>query len=288
MKENIYILLPVHTRRDITQRFIKCLKLQTYQNYHLLLIDDGSTDGTEDIVRSIIPAVTVLKGTGDWWWAGSLQQGYKWLKSQKIPLSDVIFITNDDTVFESDFFEEGINLLKRQKKTLLLAQCFSRQTQQLLDAGVHVDWRRLTFGQAATPEQINCLSTRGLFLRVSDFFEIGGFYPALLPHYLSDYEFTIRAQRKGMKLITDPLLRLWLDEDATGYHQFEDKPFVNFLKKYFSKKSTANPLVWTAFIALACPWPWKFINWLRIWKGAACRISNSILILIKSPINKLI
>lgn len=278
----IYILLPVHNRREITRRFLECLRVQTYQNYHLVLIDDGSTDGTEGMARGLIQSITIIKGSGDWWWAGSLQQGYRWLKSQKVSSSNIVLIINDDTEFDADFMEKGIAILKKQEKTLLLAQCYNNQTQQFLDAGVHVDWRRLTFKPAATPDQINCLSTNGLFLRVSDFFEVGGFYPRLLPHYLSDYEFSIRAQRKGMKLTTDPLLKVWLDVAATGFHRFEDENFIDFLKKYFSKKSDANPLGWTAFIVLACPWRWKLLNLLRVWKVTIHRIVKSMLMSIKS------
>lgn len=64
--------------------------------------------------------------------------------------------------------------------------------------GVYADLKKLTFRQAKTKDEINCLSTRGLFLRVKDFKKIGGFYPKLLPHYLSDYEFTIRAYKKSL------------------------------------------------------------------------------------------
>lgn len=251
MTEKIYVLLPVHNRRDITRNFIECLKIQTFQNYHLVLIDDGSKDGTEKIVCSLVLNLTVLKGNGNWWWAGSLQQGYEWLKSQGLPLNDVVLIINDDTIFEVDFMENAMHLLRKYSKILLLAQCYNQKTRELIDAGVHVDWRRLAFEHAATPEEINCLSTRGLFLRVSDFFDIGGFYPKLLPHYLSDYEFTIRAQRKGMKLMTNHSLRLWLNEDTTGYRQFKNGSFIDFLKKYFSKKSALNPLVLTIFYSFS-------------------------------------
>lgn len=284
MTEKIYILLPVHNRRDMTRRFIECLRTQTFRQYHLVLIDDGSTDGTEKMIRKLISSITILKGRGNWWWAGSLQQGYEWLKSQNLPLNDVVLIINDDTNFKADFLEKAMQLLRKYSKTLLLAQCYNQKTRELIDAGVHVDWRKLAFEHAATPEEINCLSTRGLFLRVSDFFEIGGFYPKLLPHYLSDYEFTIRAQWKGMKLMTDPLLRLWLDDGATGYRQFKNRSFIDFLKKYFSKKSALNPLILTIFIALACPWQWKFLNWLRVWKGAVYQIISSLLVSIRNPI----
>lgn len=265
--EKIYIILPVHNRREITRRFIECLKIQTYKNFHLLLIDDGSTDGTAEMIQGQIQSITIIKGKGDWWWAGSLQQGYQWLKSQELSISDIVLIINDDTEFDPDFLEIGLELLKKQEKTLLLAQCYSKQNQQLIDAGVHLDWSRLSFEKASTPEQINCLSTRGLFLRVEDLFKIGGFHPKLLPHYLSDYEFTIRAHRKGMKLITDPSLKLWVDEEATGHHKlYSGSLFVSF-RRVFSKKSAFNPIIWTSFIVLTCPWKWKILNLYRVWIG---------------------
>src|SRR3990170_7040761 len=138
MTECVYILLPVHNLSEITRRFIECLKSQTYQNYHIVLIDDGSTDGTEEMVRSYISAITVIKGNGNWWWGGSLQQGYLWLKSKDIQSSDVVLIINDDTEFKSDFLEKGIALLRGLRNSLLLAQCYDRDTRKLIDAGVHV------------------------------------------------------------------------------------------------------------------------------------------------------
>ena len=78
--DKVYIILPVCNRRNITQKFVECLKSQTYTNYHLILVDDGSIDGTEEMVRSQIESLTVIKGNGNWWWAGGLQQGVDWLK----------------------------------------------------------------------------------------------------------------------------------------------------------------------------------------------------------------
>ncbi|MEO8935379.1 MAG: glycosyltransferase, partial [Burkholderiaceae bacterium] len=69
----IYILLPVHSRRALTERFIRCLQAQTYTDFHVVLIDDGSTDGTAEMVAALLPGrLTILTGTGDWWWGGSL------------------------------------------------------------------------------------------------------------------------------------------------------------------------------------------------------------------------
>jgi GT2 family glycosyltransferase len=286
--ERIYILLPVHNRYDVTQRFLECLKSQEDQNYHLVLIDDGSTDSTGDLAKKYIssPAMlTVLTGEGKWWWGGSLQQGYQWLLSQYISEKDFVLIINNDTEFEPDFLRIAVRLLRKNTGTLLLAQCYDRENGSLLDSGLYVDWRRMTFAQTV-PENINCLSTRGLFLSVGDFYRIGGFYPRLLPHYLSDYEFTIRAIRKGMKPLVDAELKLWLDQNSTGHRQVSYASFSDFFKTYYSNRSVFNPFRWTIFIALACPWPWKIVNWLRIWKRAVGSMGKVCAVAVRNAITK--
>jgi len=88
-----------------------------------------------------------------------------------------------------------------------------------------------------------------------------------LPHYGSDYEFTIRARRRGMKLMTHPSLSLVLDEETTGYLTFTARSRGESLRRLFSSRSVHNPLVWSSFVLLACPWPWKIINLGRIARG---------------------
>ena len=96
--DKIYILLPVFNRKNITEKIVKCLCKQSFQNYHLVLIDDGSTDGTAEMVQSYIKAenLTVIRGTGDWWCFGSFQQGINWLKEKSPQLQDIILLINDD------------------------------------------------------------------------------------------------------------------------------------------------------------------------------------------------
>ncbi|MFZ4855394.1 MAG: glycosyltransferase family 2 protein [Desulfuromonadaceae bacterium] len=268
MSETVYILLPVHNRCDVTRRFIDCLNAQTYQYFHLVLIDDGSTDGTSDMVYEHIAALTVIKGKGNWWWAGSLQQGYLWLQKQNISQDSIVLIINDDTIFEPDFIENAVMLLANQKRVLLCAYYFSLQDGRLIDSGLYIDWKLFTCIKTDNPNEINCLSTRGLFLRCSDFIEIGGFYPKILPHYYSDYEFTIRAFNKGFKLFSDSKLQLRGDESTTGLHSIEAKTTWHTIKKQFSIKTISNPAVESVYILLACPFPWLLINLLRVWHNS--------------------
>jgi GT2 family glycosyltransferase len=268
MNSQVYILLPVHNRRAITEEFIDCLVAQSYSNYHLILIDDGSTDGTSEMVQAKVPNLTVLRGKGDWWWAGSLQQGINWLNHNDAKESDIVVFSNDDITIGPEFLQIGVCLLNEQNG-MLLPQVFNVQTGKIEESGIEIDMRKFTMGIASDPERINCLATRGLFMRMSDIRKVGNFFPWLLPHYLSDYEFTIRAFKSGVRLATSPKLVIISDDAATGVRTFDGLSFMEFLKRFFSIKSPFCPLYWTAFVLLASPKLYIPINILRVWVRAA-------------------
>lgn len=282
MEADILIILPVHNRRNITEKYILSLKKQNV-SYHLLLLDDGSTDGTEEMVRSHIgeEKLSVVRGVGDWWWGGSIYQGYLWVKekiaSGQLNENAFVFFSNDDLTFEEGFLEEGMFFLNGKEKTLLLAGGYDKNTKEFADGGVHVNWALFKFTQTEDKTKINCLSTRALIFRAKDFVEIGGGNPKILPHYLSDYDFTLRAARKGFTLSAEKNWKIYVDFGATGYHKIRERSFLVFLKKFFSKKSEANPVTWSAFVMLAVPFPWKISVFLLVWLRAFVKISEGLL-----------
>lgn len=247
----IYILLPVHDRKPVTEKFLRCLVSQTYTNWHLILIDDGSRDGTADMARALVPALTVLTGKGKWWWGGSLHRGYRWLREANIADDDVVLIINDDTEFGPEFLAAAVKALK--PRSLLLAQPYGAETGEFLDVGVHWDWRALSCVGVLDVRAANCFSTRGLFMEWSVMREVGGFHPILLPHYFSDYEYTIRAHRLEFRFMSAPSVFLKCHETLTGRQHLTPGPLLSVLRTAFSMRCIINPIYWGAFLLLACP-----------------------------------
>ena len=271
----VYILLPVHNRKEITRGFIECLIAQTFADYHLVLIDDGSTDGTAEMVKEYIPSATVLRGKGSWWWAGSLQQGIDWLKNNTINSGDIVLMINDDVEIPPDFIETGYALLK--PGMLMQATLCDDITREVMHIGVVYEKQKMLFRAPKLGEQINCLTTNGLFMYWQDLHVVGGFYPRLLPHYLSDYEFTIRAYRKGFNLLASPTLKLYWNCGTTGFHEIEEDSMLLYLRKVFSKKAAGNPIYWTTFVFLVSPMKYLPLHLTKIWKSALFGIIKQML-----------
>lgn len=268
MSETVYLLLPVHNRRKMTAEFVQCLRAQTYAPCHLVLIDDGSSDGSADMVLQALPDATVIRGNGRWWWAGSLHQAFRWLKRVGASDESVVLIMNNDTRFEPDFIESGVDVLARNPRTLLLSMTRDQATGNVIESGVHADLRTLEFRLARDGERINCLSTRGLFLRWGEMKNIGGFHPVLLPHYWSDYEYTIRACRMGYNCLTHPSVALLADWTTTGNREVQHLSGWEFIRTLFSPRTVANPVYQTMFVILAVPARWVPRHLIHIWRKA--------------------
>ena len=255
----IFIILPVYNRIAVTSLFIDSLLKQSYKNYFLLLVDDGSTDGTSEYVKSVLPQdkIRIIKGKGKWFWAGALQQGYNYLKNCEHKTTDYVLIINDDCIIENDFLEIGLNRITNSKE-ILLAEAYSLKDKEIKGSGIEINWRKLTFTITRDNERINCLSTRGLLMSVQAFLKIKGFHPLLIPHYLSDYEFTHRAYKKGYTLKVDPEYYLYYNEETTRNVNIEKKSFSQEIVDRFSKTSPNYIIAWLGFILLLCPARYKF------------------------------
>ena len=86
--------------------------------------------------------------------------------------------------------------------------------------------------------------------------EMAGHYANFANVSHSDYEFTMRARRRGYRLASDPAVRLWSDQSTSGDRDTGADSLRDFLGRCFSPRFVSNPLYWSSFILLACPVRW--------------------------------
>lgn len=276
MSAPIHIILPVHNRVRQTTAFVDSLLTQSDSAFRVLLVDDGCIDDTVAMVTTRLADVDVIRGDGTLWWAASVQKGIDRLVAQGVGGDAIVLIANDDTTFAGDFLAKARTWIDAHPRSMLQAVPVDPATGEALDRGIVIDWPRLGMRPAGRDEEIDCLATRGLFARLSDVRAAGGFRPRMLPHYLSDYEFAVRAKRNGIQLATADDVRIIASRETTGIRSTNALTLRQFLRVAFSKRHSFNPLYFSIFVLLAAPPRHVPLGLLRVWAGFCLSLLRSV------------
>ena len=99
------ILMTCHNRCDIT---LECLQAIYQQNatFDVYLVDDGSSDGTSDAVRTYYPKVKLIEGNGNLFWVGGMRLAFA--EALKYGYDYYLWL-NDDTLLEPDALSNLLN-----------------------------------------------------------------------------------------------------------------------------------------------------------------------------------
>jgi len=121
--KKIAVLITCHNRKDKTIKCIKKLfeaaeKSNSKITNTVFLTDDGSTDGTNQLVAESFPSVNILQGNGQLYWAGGMRNS--WNEALKNNYDGYLLLNDDTMVFENLFNE--IFHTDRYSKDFLLKQ----------------------------------------------------------------------------------------------------------------------------------------------------------------------
>ncbi|MBU1862623.1 MAG: glycosyltransferase family 2 protein [Candidatus Omnitrophica bacterium] len=210
----IFILIPVHNRKKMTLRCIESLQRQTYGTIQIIVCDDGSSDGTADDIRAQYPHVVIVKGNGHLWWTKATNKCLEYVLQNCQDGDYVITVNNDVTV--SDIYVHSLLHCAYNNPDALIGSLNMGSDNTVISGGILINWitakfkyrgQGLTYGelmQLHSPVvEVDALAGRGTLIPVKVFKEIGLYNQKKLPHYGADYEFSIRAKKKGYRLVVN-------------------------------------------------------------------------------------
>lgn len=280
----IYIVIPVHNRKTITLECLRYLHQQTDHDYKIIVVDDGSTDGTAKAIKASYPETTLLTGNGQLWWAGAMYKGIQHVLTMAAE-TDYVLSLNDDVIVEPDYLQQLVTASQVNHNAVVGSLCKDiKDHNKILDAGILISWQPYRYTQVTyQPTQlyvtkIDTVSGRGVLIPVPVIKQIGNFARDQFPHYGADYEYGLRIKAADLPLIIANQAVVFLNDELTGFRP--KKRILSYgeaWKKLFSIKSPANLLVHLRLVWLYCPtFGYKLYNLAYLLLGNAFLLCKDI------------
>ncbi len=256
----IYVVIPIYNRLAATLECLACLARQTLKDYQIIIIDDGSTDGSAETIRAKYPLATILKGDGNLWWTGAMHLGISHVLKQAQE-ADFVLSLNNDVTFKPDYLEILVQTSRQHNYALVGSLCLDNADQQtILDSGIKMTWPKYIYSQIKFDpgkkeiETIDTISGRGVLIPIKVIKKIGNFAKDLLPHYGADYEYGFRAKAAGCPLVVSYQAVVYLKKDLTGFRPTQKVlSYQDYWRKMFNIKSPSNLPANLKIISRHCP-----------------------------------
>ena len=237
---NISLIIPVHNRLELSKKCIYFLNnlikndtISPEVNFNLVVVDDGSNDGTAEWITSNYSSIHLLKGDGNLWWSGSVNKGVRYAIS--VLNSDFVLLWNNDIVPSSDYFANLVSNVKENPNFILGSLIIDSNTDKVWSKGGR--FNVLTGKRSMFPERIakgrftyEWLTGMGTLIPVNIIERIGFWDNVNFPQYHGDFDFTLRANKSGYEIKVCKNLIIFNDTRYSSDKGFNFSSFINSLK----------------------------------------------------------
>lgn len=207
----VSVLIPHSNRRDLLERALACLRTQTLPPLEVLVVDNGSTDGSQEVARAA--GAQVLQLPANLGFAAAVNRGLQAVSGERVAL------LNNDVEVAPDWIETLARALEQEGAWFAIGKLLDYRRRDLIDGVGDALTRggaacRLGHGRPDGPwfdrrRRISFPSATAVLLRRELFARVGSLEEAFFS-YLEDVDFGLRAALLGLEGVYVP--------EAVGYH----------------------------------------------------------------------
>ena len=249
-------IIPTFNRATSLKKILGCLQQQVFRQQPVdllpVVVVDGSTDGTLEMLAQEFPAAAIVHGDGNYWYTRSINEG---IKAARQLGCNFILTLNDDITFPpdyvdtlvSDYFASGPGSvigsvsLSAGEPCLITFSGVSRVNLVLKEFNYIPKFSPVKEATLSGLKPSAVLSGRGI-LYPAEIFDRFGLYDEKLVQYGSETDFTYTASRNGVPVMISYNARVYENIKLTSAGAVFNNPSVNALVKSFKNKYSINSI----------------------------------------------
>lgn len=220
---HVEIVTPVYNRRETTLQCLRSLSRidSAGLKVHVIIVDDGSSDGTSDAIREQFPEVQLVAGDGTLHYTAGTNRGIEAALNWN---PDYVLAINNDSIFEPHFLRHLVNCAEDNPRTvvgpvLLLWDVPHRVFQvgsywQTWYGGWRPRFAQTVWSIPDHPFDVEVIVGNCVLYPVAAFREMGLMDEKRFPFGFGDCAYTPRLRRAGWRLLIEPRSLVWCEPNS--------------------------------------------------------------------------
>jgi GT2 family glycosyltransferase len=209
----VFVITLNWNRRDDSLACLESLCRLTYPNVHLLFVDNGSTDGSPQLVAQRFPQVELILNPTNLGFAGGFNVG---LRRALQAGADFAFILNNDTMVEPEILGPLVAAAEQPDVGITAPAIFYASAPQVVwsTGGGRSRWTLDMTGDHGRNEMITDITDReflsgcAMLLKRAALEQVGLFDERFFVYY-EDSDYCLRTRQAGFRLLVVPQARMW-------------------------------------------------------------------------------
>lgn len=220
---HVEIVTPVHNRRNTTLQCLRSLSRidQTGLKVHIIVVDDGSIDGTSEAIHEQFPDVEIIRGDGNLFYTAGTNRG---IQAALIKNPDYVLGINDDSIFDEQFLRHMVRCAQENPRScvggLLLLWDKPHQVFQVGNrwdtwyGGWRLPKKQTVWSVPQKAWEVEAIVGNCVLYPVEAIRQVGLMNEKAFPYGFGDAEYTPRMRRNGWRLLIEPRARVWCEPNT--------------------------------------------------------------------------